>query len=132
MRYAIYYPIHFLGIFLLFMSLGAMCIYCRNGGTKEDNPSRKFLAITHGVGLFLSILGGMGLMAVLQYSKGGMPAWIVAKLVIWLILGMASMMVYKAPKKATFFFFLFCVLGLLAGLSAKFKSFEAFCSYFGA
>ena len=131
MRVAIYYPIHFFGIFLLFMSLGAMCVYCRNGGTKEDNPSRKFLAITHGVGLLLSIVGGMGLMKAYAYAQGGFPGWITFKLCVWLVFGMATMLVYKMPKKATLFFFIFCLLGFFAGLAAKFKSFEVYNSFLG-
>ena len=130
MRVPIYFPIHFLGIFLLFMSLGAMCVYCRNGGTKEDNPSRKFLASMHGLGLLLTIIGGMGLMKAFAVSANGMPAWIIVKLCIWLFLGMASMLVYKFPKRATLFFFLFCFCGCLAGLAAWFKSLDVFLTFF--
>jgi len=130
MRVGIYYPIHFLGIFLLFMSLGALCIHCRNGGNKQDNPSRKLLAITHGVGLLLSIIGGMGLMKAYALTENGFPAWIMLKMTIWLILGSSTLLVYKYPKKASFFFFSFCALGFFAATAAKFKTFEFFISYF--
>jgi uncharacterized membrane protein SirB2 len=130
MRYALYYPIHFTGIFLLFMSLGAICLHCMNGGTKENNPSRKFLAALHGVGLLLTIVGGMGLMKAVGAASGGMPAWIILKMFLWLILGSASMIVYKQPGKARLFFFLFCAMGILAALTAKFKSLDFFLLWF--
>jgi hypothetical protein len=127
MRFAIYYPIHFFGIFLVFMSIGAMCLYVRNGGLKENNPSRKFLAISHGVGLLFIMTGGMGLM---KAGGFGFQPFILFKLCIWLIVGSSSMIIYKKPKLATVFFFFFCVLGLLAGLAGKFKSFDVYMSFF--
>ena len=129
-RYAIYYPIHFIGIFLTFMCIGAMCIYCKNGGTKEENPSRKFLAITHGFSLLLVIVGGMGLMKATGAAVNGFPAWINIKMAIWLIVGMSSMIIYKKPQLSTLWFFLYSLLGILAGLTAKFKSLEGYLNYF--
>ncbi|MCM8532854.1 MAG: hypothetical protein NE330_16925, partial [Lentisphaeraceae bacterium] len=104
MRLAIYYPIHFIGIFLLFLAVGGMCLYARNGGEKADNPSRKFLAITHGIALLMVIVGGMGLMTAYQIHKPQMPAWIIIKMVIWLFFGFSSMLIYKFPKLSTVFF----------------------------
>lgn len=123
MRLAIYYPIHFIGIFLLFLTIGGMCIYAKNGGEKKDNPSRKFLAITHGIALLLVITGGMGLMKFYGVFNP-MPTWIIVKLCIWLIFGFSSMIIYKAPKFATLFLFIFLALGAFAGLTAKFKSLD--------
>ena len=131
-RYAIYYPIHFLGIFITFMCIGAMCIYCKNGGVKDNNPSRKFLAITHGISLLLVMIGGMGLMKATGAAVNGFPVWINLKLVIWLIVGMSSMVIYKKPKLATLWFFIYASLGIFAGLTAKFKSFEGYLNYFSS
>ena len=130
MRLAIYYPVHFIGIFLLFLTIGGMCLYARNGGEKKDNPSRKFLAITHGVALLLIIIGGMGLMTAYQFHKPHMPAWIIIKMCIWLVFGFSSMLIYKLPKFATLFLFIFMLLGVFAGLTAKFKSIDLYKSMF--
>ena len=131
-RIAIYYPIHFIGIFLLFLAIGGMCISCRNGVEKKDNPSRKFLAITHGIALLMVIIGGMGLMTGFMYHKaaGGMPPWIILKLVIWVIFGCSSLIIYKLPKLATVTFFIFMALGAFAALAAKFQSFTGYSNYF--
>ncbi len=129
MRYAIYYPIHFIGIFLLLLSIGGMCIYCRNGGAKKDNPSRKFLAITHGIALLMVILGGMGLMKAL-HAFNPMPTWILVKLSIWVIFSLSSLLIYKIPKLSTLFLFLFLLLAVFAGMTAKFKSIEVYKSFF--
>ena len=113
---------HFLGIFLIMLSIGAICTHVMSGGTKENNPKRKFFAITHGVGLLLALTGGMGLMAAqhLTHAAGEkLPHWIIVKLIIWLIFGMASMLIYKLPKLAPAFFFLFCFLGVSAGFLAN-------------
>jgi uncharacterized membrane protein SirB2 len=130
LRYALYYPTHFLGIFMTFMCIGAMCIYCKNGGSKEDNPSRKFLAIIHGIGLLLLIIGGMGLMKATGAAANGFPTWILIKLCVWIIVGMSSMVIYKKPQFSTLWFFLYCSLGVFAGLTAKFKSLDYFLSLF--
>lgn len=121
-RYLIYRPIHFLGIFLIMMAIGAICLHVMNGGTKEDNPKRKFLAIVHGIGLLLAMTGGMGLMKAqnLSHAVGtSLPHWIIVKLAIWTIFGMASFLIYKLPKLAPAFFFLFCFLGVSAGFLAN-------------
>ena len=138
MRFAIYYPLHFIGIFLLFLAIGGMCISCRNGLSKEENPSRKFLAITHGVALLIIIIGGMGLMkatgAMIPNEDGStsMPAWIILKMVLWLVFGCSSIIIYKQPKLASVFLFFFMALGTFAGLTAKFKSWTAFSSFFSS
>jgi cytochrome c553 len=129
-RYAIYYPIHFIGIFLTFICIGGICVHVKNGGTKEDNKSRKLLAITHGVALLLTIIGGMGLMKATHAATNGFPLWIILKLVIWVILGASSLIIYKLPKLATIFFFSFTLLGIFAALLAKFKFLSIFTGYF--
>ena len=123
-KVALYYPIHIVGILLLFLAIGGMCVCIRNGLDKKENPSRKFLAITHGVALLMIITGGMGLMTANLYHVGGMPTWIIIKLVIWVIFGCSSLIIYKMPKFATAAFFTFLLLGVFAGMTAKFKTVE--------
>jgi uncharacterized membrane protein SirB2 len=131
-RIAIYYPIHFIGIFLLFLAIGGMCISCRNGFEKKDNPSKKFLAITHGIALLMIVIGGMGLMTGYQYHVGGMPGWIILKLVIWVIFGCSSLIIYKLPKFATVTLFAFLALVAFSGMTAKFKSVDYYKNHFRA
>ena len=37
--------IHLLGVAMLLMSLGGLALHSMNGGTKENNPSRKLAAV---------------------------------------------------------------------------------------
>ena len=62
-NYQVYKLVHLFGIFLTLISLGGMYLHAMNGGTKETNASRKLSAIGHGVGLFLVLLGGFGMLA---------------------------------------------------------------------
>ena len=81
----VYKIVHFLGIIMLFMSLGGILINSINWeeGTRQW---RKPLTITHGIGLLLILLGGFG-----QLARMGilwpLPGWVIAKLIIWIMLG---------------------------------------------
>ncbi len=73
MSYEFYQTLHVLGLFLLFSSLGAAALHAMNGGTKESNPSRKWVAITHGVGLLFVLVAGFGLLA--KSGRGNPENW---------------------------------------------------------
>lgn len=77
------------------MALGGVTLHVLNGGTKEF-ANRKMIAITHGIGLFLILLGGFGMLARLGIIWPW-PGWIVAKFIIWLAYGGLLTLVYKKP-----------------------------------
>ena len=63
----------------------------------QSNPNpgvKKFSGILHGLGLIIALIGGMGLMARLG---GGFQPWILAKLGIWLALGMGTLTIRWMP-----------------------------------
>ena len=70
LSYPDYKLIHLLGIFMTFVSLGGVLLYVLNNGTKVDNRWRKTVAITHGIGLFLVLLGGPHVEAHLRAANG--------------------------------------------------------------
>ena len=96
--YGVYRLIHFFGIFLLLTALGGAvmrsilggarpaAVEPATGGTDDEvaRRLRRLIGISHGVALFLILLGGFGMLARLDI---GMPAWIWAKLGVWLLLG---------------------------------------------
>ncbi len=49
--------LHFAGIFLTFLSLGGTLLHALNGGDRESNPSRRWIAMGHGIGLLLVLIG---------------------------------------------------------------------------
>ncbi len=121
-RYLIYFPVHLLGILLVFAAVGAFTVLAWNRSGTTQPLGKKTFSILHGVGLFLVLLGGFGLMKVLGMPHGGpYPSWLVLKFVIWLALGTAGFVIYRFPKLAPLFLALFLALGAISATSAKFK-----------
>ncbi len=89
MPYSVYKLIHFLGMFTMVTALAAISMHAIRGGTRADNPHRRTLAAAHGIATFLVLLGGFGMLARLELIRGGLPAWVIVKLVIWVALAAA-------------------------------------------
>jgi hypothetical protein len=99
--YPFYKVLHLLGIFMVVITLGGMILHVVNGGTR-DYAMRKRVALIHGVGLLIALVGGFGLLARLGLVNG-MPAWAMAKLGIWFVLGALPALVYRKREWAHFF-----------------------------
>lgn len=82
--YYIYKVIHLTGVMMVLTGLAGTI-----GSTVSGQPLswRKPLAYTHGIGMFLSLLGGFGLLARLGFMHANLPYWAYAKLGIWLVFG---------------------------------------------
>jgi hypothetical protein len=74
----IYKFIHYIGIFFLLSGVGGIIF--------AEKDKIKLPVISHGIGLLLILLGGFGMQAKMHI---GFPAWFIAKLAIWLVLGAA-------------------------------------------
>jgi hypothetical protein len=121
--YLAYKLIHLFGIFLTVASLGGAAIHAANAGTRQASLTRGLVSAGHGIGLFLVLLGGFGMLARLELVSSGLPGWIWAKLVIWLILGGLVVLAYRRPQFARAVFLAVPTLGLLAALLALTKPF---------
>jgi uncharacterized membrane protein SirB2 len=117
-----YNVLHILGITLLFISLGGLALHSVNGGTRTTNQWRLIVAITHGVALALLLVSGFGMLAKLGFT-GGIPAWAIVKILVWLVFGGAIAFVGRSVKLAKVFFFLLPLLGALSGYLAIYKPF---------
>jgi len=84
MNVEVYRIIHLIGLVLLILGLGGVVLLRDELKKGLKTGTAKCLGAFHGIGLLLMLLGGFGMIAKLQY---GFPGWIIAKLVIWLILG---------------------------------------------
>jgi hypothetical protein len=120
--YSVYKIVHLSGILMVFLSLGGAAMHAINGGEK-NHAWRKPVAITHGLGLLLALVGGFGLLARLGIAHGGLPGWVIAKLGIWLILGalLAVLIRKKNLAKSLWIFVIF--LGGVAAYLAGYKPF---------
>ena len=106
----LYYILHLLGILLVFSSYGGLAMRAMAG--IDSKALRKFGAITSGVGLFLILLGGFGLIARLYNNV--FPAWSIVKIVIWVVLGAMLFFINKFPKLGQVWWWLTITLGVLA------------------
>ncbi|MEM7145913.1 MAG: hypothetical protein AAF591_12320 [Verrucomicrobiota bacterium] len=117
----VYKTLHFVGIFAVFVSLGGIASHLAKGGTKEDFPLRKMAAITHGIGMFLILLGGFGMLAVLGLKA--LQLWVGLKFGFWLIFGGATGLLYKMPGKARALWIFFIILGGITAFVATSRPF---------
>jgi len=120
--YSIYKIVHLLGVLAIFLSLGGVATNAINGGGR-GHAWRKPIAITHGIGLLFSLIGGFGLLARLGIVHGGLPGWVIAKLAIWFVFaGLIGVMIRK-PNWAKLLWPVILVLGGLAAYLAGYKPF---------
>ncbi|NNM29713.1 MAG: hypothetical protein HKO57_09325 [Akkermansiaceae bacterium] len=73
---SIYKYIHYVGIFMILTGLGGLIF--------AETKAIKLAGMSHGIGLFLTLLGGMGMQ---KHEAIGFSSWFIIKLVIWLLLG---------------------------------------------
>ena len=121
MRYAIYRPCHFLGIFLVLTSIAFIAYrYFGEGMSDEEfKKHKRFVMMTHGIGLFLAMLGGMGLMKAQGAAAHGMPAWIMIKRGGWTVFAVAPVAFRFFPKAPKLIFFAYVFLAVSAGWLAN-------------
>lgn len=103
----IYKVIHLGGIIILFGALGA-------GVYTASSKDNKLAGILHGISLVLILVSGFGLVAKIWDNQ--FTWWVIAKIVIWLLLGGSYTLAKKRllPENTAFAFIL--GLGVLAAV----------------
>jgi hypothetical protein len=94
----IYKNLHLLGVFMFLVALGGLILQ-QIQLTTRDQVWRKPVAITHGIGMVLALVGGFGMLARLGIFWPW-PGWVIAKIVIWLVLGVLVALIGRAPALA--------------------------------
>lgn len=120
MPYTVYKLIHLTAILFLFTTAGGIALYVANGGTKENNVARKWVAAIHALTLVLIVVSGFGLVAKIGT---GFELWVWAKFALWFIIGSLALLPLRKPNLGYRFFLLFPLLGALAASLAVFKPF---------
>lgn len=120
--YSIYKIIHLLGVMMVFLSMGGVIMHAINGGGREHSW-RKPVAITHGIGLLLALVGGFGLLARIGVMQGALPGWVIAKLVIWLVFAILVGVTIRKKSLAKPFWIFTLILGVVAAYLAGSKPF---------
>lgn len=118
--YSVYKVMHLMGVLMVFLALGGL-VTGTITKTYKGNSWRKSIAITHGVGLLVSLIGGFGLLARLGVVHGMLPGWAIAKLCIWLFFGATMGLIPRKPELAKPLWILVIILGALAAYLAGSK-----------
>jgi hypothetical protein len=114
--HSFYNVVHVIGIALVVLALGGAAVLALTAGTRDVRPTRRLLAILHGVGALLVLLGGFGMLARLGIVHGGgFPGWIWVKLAIWAAVAAALFLPYRRPAFARP---LLLIVPVLIGLAA--------------
>lgn len=119
--YPVYKVLHLTGVLMIFLALGGAATNAINGGEK-NHRWRVPIAITHGVGLVLSLVAGFGLLARLGIVHGGMPTWALVKLGIWAFFAAAIGILIRKPTSGKILWPITIVLGIAAAYLAGAKS----------
>jgi len=117
MDYQIYKILHLVGMMMLFAGAGGLVL--QHLQDHASDRARKLAGITHGIALLLLLIAGFGAAA-----KQGWPLtspWMVGKMVIWLIFGLAPLWIRKLSKQATLLWWLLFLLGAVAAYLAVYK-----------
>lgn len=121
MAYETYKLLHYAGLMLLFFGLsGALTL--KMAGVAFTGPAKKLAFMSHGIGLFLMLLGGFGMLARLGIAAN-IPGWVYAKMVIWLVLGGSIALAKRKGQIGWPLMILFVGLGVTAAWLALTKPF---------
>jgi hypothetical protein len=112
MSYEFYKVLHVLGIVLVFMALGAQAFHGANGGSKDTNKVAGLVMGTHGLGLLLLLVAGFGMLAKIQSMSAGLPGWLHPKLLIWVLIGAAPVLLNRKPELGKIMWFVLPLLAL--------------------
>lgn len=116
----IYKLIHIIGLIILFFAFGGVLFFALSKSALPRSM-QKVSSIFHGVGLFLILLGGFGMLARLGMAKEW-PLWVILKLVIWLLLGGGMVLAKKMQNLAIYLTIGFIMLASCAAYLGLFKA----------
>lgn len=120
----LYEILHIVGIAFLFAVMGGVAVHAANGGTKVTSETRRLVAILHGLGSLLILVGGFGMLARMGAMQGGsFPKWLWVKIIIWIVLSAITLMPYRKPVLARPYLIL---LPLLAGVAVYMALYKPF------
>lgn len=120
MSHNVYKVLHLLGVVTAFMSIGAVAIRAFLETPGGRDRAHKIAGLTHAVAFLLLLVSGFGMLAKL---KVGFPAWVIAKLAIWVALGGIIALPRRQPQLAWAWWLLSMLLGGLAAYFGVMKPF---------
>lgn len=117
-----YNLVHIVGLVLLMSGLGGMALQSAGGANKGSPALRRLAMALHGLGAFLILLGGFGMLARMGIVHGsGWPGWLWVKVAVWGVLAAAALLPYRWPAVSVPLLLILPVLGGLAAYMAIYK-----------
>ena len=115
--YRIYKLVHLIAIMALFLAFGA-AIAAEKGKARWSAP-------LHGIALFVILLAGFAMLPALGIpganGHGHLPGWVIAKVVIWILLGLSLVLAKRKPVRISLLVSFLILLGAAAGIWALWK-----------
>lgn len=122
LSHSFYNLVHIVGIILAMLALGGASILAlATPAGATPRPTRRLLAMLHGIGVFLVLLGGFGMLARLGITHSGFPGWIWVKLAVWAIVAGALFLPRRNSAIAKPLLLALPILGGLATYMAIYK-----------
>lgn len=118
MSYSFFMILHFIGVFMVLMSLGGLIVL----GVVEDSRWRKLAGMTNGIGLVVILIGGFGLLGQLQLGWPW-PGWILGKMLIWLLFAVLMVLARRASRLGIALWWGALLLAAVAAALANLKPF---------
>ena len=118
----IYNNLHLIGVFMILMALGGVIVQQIHTTTAPERVWRRSVAITHGIGMILALVGGFGMLARLGIFWPW-PGWVIGKIIIWLVFGILIARIGRTPTLAKPLWWTTIALGAIAAYLALNKPF---------
>lgn len=116
----VYKLVHLLGVFMIVTSLAGLIFHNIVAGGAKTAAWKRAIAIHHGIGMALALVGGFGMMARLGIHWPW-PGWIAGKFAIWLTLGLSLALVRRKREWSRAYWWLLPFLAISAAFLAIFK-----------
>ena len=117
----VYNVVHIVGIVALMAALGGAALLAMVDPERTNPGARRLVAMLHGIGAFVVLLGGFGMLARLGIAGEGFPPWLWVKLLIWGVLAMSLIVLRRRPNTARTVLIALPILGGLAAYMAIYK-----------
>lgn len=119
-----YRVVHLLGITMAMVSLGGLALNTLVQPGPLQPSHRRLVSITHGVGLLITIVAGIGLLHKSGYGDmSAWPGWVYLKFLIWLLVGGSLTLIKRVRSSAGMMWFLLPLIVMVGAYLALVKPF---------
>lgn len=109
---------------MVIVSLGGLALHSIIQPGPLEKSHRRLVSITHGVGLLITIVAGVGLLHKSGYSDASAwPGWVYIKFLLWLLAGASLTLLKRVRAVAGLMWFALPILVMIGAYLALVKPF---------